>query len=87
MAAVTVVRRRNIVLGSKRALLLNVNANATGDTFDPQQVMRSVDVALADGSTSTVVNTTFTAGTKGPIAFTFSGGIPIANIDVLIIGN
>lgn len=87
MAAVTVVRRRNTILGSKRGLLLNVNAANTGDTFDPSQVMRAVDIAVADGSTSTVVNTTFTAGTKGPIAFTYAGGGAQSNIDVLVVGN
>jgi len=87
MAAVTVVRRRNSILGSKRALLLNVNVANTGDTFDPQNVMRAVDVALADASSTTVVNTTFTAGTKGPIIFTYTGGGAQSNVDVLVIGN
>lgn len=87
MAAVTVVRRRNSIFGSKRALLLNINIANTGDTFDPSTVMRAVDVALADASGTTVVNTTFTAGTKGPIAFTYTGGGAQSNVDVQIIGN
>jgi len=87
MAAVVVNRRRNTVLGSKRGLLLNVNiATTSSDTFDPSSVMRSVDVALADSSTSTAVNTSFTAGSKGPITFQTSSA-PQTNVDVLIIGN
>ena len=87
MAAVIINRRRESVFGSKRAILLNVNVTNTGDTFDPSNAMRALDVALADAAGTTVVNTTFTAGTKGPITFTSSGGGSQNNVDVLIIGN
>lgn len=85
MAAVTVNRRRNTVLGSKRGLLLNINIAADQDTFDPSFVMRSIDVAVADGSSTTAVNTSFTVGGKGPITFRTTGAQ--TNVDVLLIGN
>ena len=86
MAAVTVNRRREAILGSKRTLLLNVSINATGDSFDPSGAMHAVDVALADASGTTVVNTSFTAGSKGPITFQYTGGGSQSNVDVMILG-
>ena len=56
MAAVIINRRRESVFGSKRAILLNVNVTNTGDTFDPSNAMRALDVALADAAGTTVVN-------------------------------
>jgi len=87
MAAVTVNRRRYAVFGQKRAILLNINIVTTGDTFDPSGTIHALDVALSDSSTTTAVNTSFTAGSKGPIAFNFTGGGSQNNVDVLVLGN
>lgn len=84
MAAVTVNRQRTVIFGDRRVKLLNINIATTGDTYTVSGVMHSIDAAFADASGTTVVNTSFTVGSSGPIAFQTTGAQN--NVDVMIIG-
>lgn len=87
MAAVTVVRQRTEVWGSRKVKLLNINIANTGDTFATLNFAHSIDIAIADASGTVVVNTQIpAAGGPGPITFNYAGGGAQNNVDVLIVG-
>lgn len=84
MAAVTINRQRNSIFGDRRVKLLNVNIANSGDTLAVSNFLHYIDVAIADGSGTTVVNTSFTVGSSGPITFQTTGAQ--TNVDVMVIG-
>jgi hypothetical protein len=85
MAAVTVNRQRTAVFGDRRVKLMNISIANDQDTLVTSGFMRSLEIALADGSGTTVVNTSFTVGGAGPITFRTTGGAQ-NNVDLMLIG-
>ena len=80
MAAVTVNRRRSVVMGNKRVILADVSIAANGDTFDTK--LKIIDSASVDSSTTTAVGATKSGG-----VLTFAAGGAIANALVVAFGN
>lgn len=88
MAAVTITRQRLSDFGDRKVKFFQVNINATGDQLTALQLsaFRNIDVAIADGNSTTAINTSFTAGGTGPVTFNYSGGGSQNTVDVLVIG-
>lgn len=76
MAAVTINRRRSVVMGSKRTILADVSIAADQDTFDTK--LHIIDGASADGGgAAAVTGITFSGGV---ITFKTAGAVTHAQI-------
>lgn len=81
MAAVTVNSREDSVFGNKRAVLANVSAAATGDTWVTG--LNIIQGLAAIPPSSTAVTPSVSGGT---VTFAYSGGGAMANIVAMAIG-
>jgi hypothetical protein len=81
MAAVTVNSRKDSVFGDRRAIMANISAAATGDTWVTG--LKNIDSALADGGGTVAVNTTIAGGT---VTLNYAGGGAAANVDMFVVG-
>lgn len=79
MAAVTVDRRRSIVMGSKRVIVAQIDVAADADTWDTK--LKLIESAHASSETNAAIGFTKSGGT-----LTFQTGGAENNVLVTVIG-
>lgn len=79
MAAVTVNRRRTVVMGSKRVVLADVSCSTASDTFATG--LKFIDSASVEGGSAATTTLTKSGGT-----LTIGSAAGANNVEVIAIG-